>query len=55
MVSNNRQNRPLQVLAETIPSFDNLRQHASIHVSKVGQYMSQRLWGKLRTPLVHWD
>ena len=48
-------NRLLQLVAETTPSFDDLRQHATIHVCKVGQYMSQRLWGKLRTPLVYWD
>jgi len=37
------QNRPFKLVAETRPSFDDLRQHASIDVRKVGQYLDQIL------------
>jgi hypothetical protein len=36
-------NSTTQLLAEITPSFDYLRQHATVRVSEVGQYMSQRL------------
>jgi hypothetical protein len=45
-----RQNRPLQVLAEITPSFDDLRQHATIRVCKVGQYLCPLLLRKRWNP-----
>ena len=38
------QNRPLQLIAETAPSLDNLCQHLMICPRNLSQYLSQRLW-----------
>gem|GEM_PF-5999748 len=35
------QNRPLQLVDETPPSFDNSCQYLTIRVCKVGQYLDQ--------------
>jgi hypothetical protein len=37
----NPHHRPLQLVAEITSSFDNLRQHLTIRVRKVGQYLDQ--------------
>jgi len=36
------QNRLLQLVAETAPSFDNLSQHLTVFARKVSQFLSQR-------------
>ena len=46
------QNRPLQLIAETTPSFDNLGQHLTVFARKVSQYLSQRFWPQWRNPFL---
>ena len=38
------QYRPLQIIAETAPPFDNLRQHLTVCPRNLSQYLSQRLY-----------
>ena len=51
-LSHHSQNRPLQLLAETAPSFDNLSQHLTVFARKVSQYLSQRLRTQRRNPFL---
>ena len=51
-LAHHHQNSPLQLIAETTPSFDNSCQHPTIHICKVGKYLDQRLWRMSRIPLV---